>query len=33
MRYVLGSTAYRVVKRAKQPTLVVPMPQRAFQKD
>ena len=33
MRYVLGSTAYRVVKRAKQPTLVVPMPQRTFKKD
>lgn len=30
MRYVLGSTAYRVVKRNRQPTLVVPMPENAF---
>lgn len=30
MRYVLGSTAYRVVKHNKQPTLVVPMPESAF---
>jgi nucleotide-binding universal stress UspA family protein len=30
MRYVLGSTAYRVVKRSEQPTLVVPMPERRF---
>ncbi len=29
MRYVLGSTAYRMVKRAKQPTIVVPPLQRA----
>jgi hypothetical protein len=30
MRYVLGSTAYRVVKHNQQPTLVVPMPENAF---
>ncbi len=30
MRYVLGSTAYRIVKRNRQPTLVVPMPENAF---
>lgn len=33
MRYVLGSAAYRVVKRSQQPTLVVPMPERQFRKD
>ena len=30
LRVVLGSSAYRIVKRSHQPVLVVPVPEREF---